>query len=241
MYGSGRIFETGSVKFQEEKKERTANYIDAIITSAKTGSLDQFESNFNLLFNTIKNCSYDRILDILVHLAEAIIRIPTGLQPKNTNIRYENIEQIYSRIKGCENYEELKDWFSDLFQRTYNLITGLKNKKAADLFDITIKYINEYYYDSTLSASSLAEKLGITPQYFSKSFKQFIGMNFPDFINNIRLEKAKNMLLSNPLFSISDICEKTGYNSTSYFATAFTKKYGIPPSKYALSTKETTL
>ena len=106
------------------------------------------------------------------------------------------------------------------------------------MFNAAVKYLNECYCDSYLSAAMMANKLGITPQYFSKIFKQFTGMNYPDYINNLRLEKAKELLMSKPLISVTSLCEKVGYNSTSYFTKSFTKKFGIPPSKYSLTIKD---
>ena len=128
-------------------------------------------------------------------------------------------------------------WFIDLYAKINNLITALKTCKTQDFIDSVINHINNNYNDSSISASLVAEKLGITPQYSSKIFKQHMGFSFPDYINNLRLEKAKEILISNPLINKKELCEKIGYNSESYFSTSFTKKFGVSPTKYVLIKK----
>lgn len=239
VYGRGLILHTGSVEISEDNSEKTAALADSIINCVKSGSLEQYKSNLDLLFNVARYFSYEKILTVFFHLAELIARIPTELHLNNSGIVNESVEQMYVKIKGFEDYGELKEWFVDLFLKTHTLISGLKSRKASDLFDIAVRYIHNSYHDSSLSAACISERLGITPQYFSRVFKQFTGMNFPDYINNIRLEKAKELLLSNPLPSMAEVCEKTGYNSASYFTTSFTKKYGVPPSKFLLALRDT--
>lgn len=233
IYGKGLIFRAENLNLIEDKNDKTAPIVESIVTSLKTRSTEQYGANIDLLFDTIKNYSHERILYILFHLAESIVQITADLQQNNPSYVSENIEHMLLKIKGFEDFSEIKEWFTHLFVQTSEVICGLKNKKSSDLIAEAIKFINEYYSNNTLSASLLADKMGITPQYFSKIFKQFTGLSFPDYINNIRLEKAKDLLMSNPLVSITVVCEKVGYNSASYFATSFTKKFGVPPSKFS--------
>lgn len=62
-----------------------------------------------------------------------------------------------------------------------------------------------------------------------------MGCNFPDCVNNIRLEKAKELILSDQELTIAEVSEKVGYNNKPYFTSLFTKKYGISPTKYKQS------
>lgn len=202
-----------------------------IIDNAKRGNLEEYQSNINLLFETVKSYGYKNILNVFINLAQEISKIPTEISLDGDS--YLNLDTLDDEFKNLENYSELQSWFNDLFYKVNNLIADVKNCKTQDFIDNAINYINKYYCDRNISASFIAEKLGITPQYFSKIFKQYNKSSFPEYINSLRLEKAKSVLTENPLISINEICELIGYNSTSYFATAFSKKYGIPPSKFS--------
>jgi AraC-like DNA-binding protein len=59
-------------------------------------------------------------------------------------------------------------------------------------------------------------------------------INVSDYINNIRLEHAKSMLL-NPELTISEVAYKSGFSSPNYFSTVFKNKYGLSPNAFRKS------
>ena len=82
-----------------------------------------------------------------------------------------------------------------------------------------------------ISLQILSEKFHLNPQYISQLFKSEIGVNFLVYLTNIRMEKAKKLLISTSL-SIADISEKTGYGDYRVFTKVFKKSEGITPSQY---------
>lgn len=236
--GKGLILRMKDIELRDDKNDRTSSIVDAIIGSVKAGSQEQFKADLHHLFSVIRVYNYEKFISILFYLAESIIKIPDNLPCSFAGTQDRDFEQIYTKIKSFEDFSEIEEWLLDISSETHSLLSELKSMKASDLFEAAVKYIHESYPMSSLSAAMMSDKLGITPQYFSKIFRQFTGMSFPDYISNLRLEKARELILSNPLMNLSAVCEKTGYNSASYFTKSFTKKYGLPPSKYALSFKE---
>ena len=86
--------------------------------------------------------------------------------------------------------------------------------------------------DKNISILSVSEYIGISPQYFSKIFKDETGENFVDFVISLRLKKAEEMLRRNPSVSVEEAAEAAGYNNTSYFIKKFKQVYGITPNVY---------
>lgn len=82
-----------------------------------------------------------------------------------------------------------------------------------------------------IAQSDLAELLGFNPRYFGKLFRDHTGRTFAEYLNELRLESACR-LLSETQLSVSEICERTGYNSASYFNRVFRKSYGQSPLDY---------
>ncbi|MDF2987115.1 MAG: hypothetical protein K0R50_2625, partial [Eubacterium sp.] len=95
--------------------------------------------------------------------------------------------------------------------------------------------INEHVGDRDLSVELLAEKFHISPSYFSKLFNNYTKKTFPDYVNCLRLQNAADLLLSNKNLDINEISARVGFNSSSYFAAAFKKKYGMSPSKFRIN------
>ena len=77
----------------------------------------------------------------------------------------------------------------------------------------------------------IANMVGLNPVYFSVLFKKETGMNFSNYLINLRMEKAKNLLRSTN-DTMEAIADSVGYKDTRYFSQLFTKTVGIKPALY---------
>ena len=77
----------------------------------------------------------------------------------------------------------------------------------------------------------LAEEFHLSPQYISQLFKSEIGVNFLTYLTNLRMERAKKLLLSTAL-PASEVAEQSGYGDYRVFTKAFKKSEGVTPSQY---------
>nr|WP_283246063.1 AraC family transcriptional regulator [Bacillus suaedae] len=85
-------------------------------------------------------------------------------------------------------------------------------------------------YMTDISLESCADEVGTNPYSLSKAFKQIVGMNFIDYLTQVRMDKAKELLLQSDM-KINDISESVGYRN-SYFNRIFKKQMGLPPSQF---------
>lgn len=72
---------------------------------------------------------------------------------------------------------------------------------------------------------------GKTREHLSRCFKQYYGITPSQFVNNLRLTYAANLLCVSNL-NVTDICYECGFENLSWFYTTFTKKFGVSPNKY---------
>jgi len=94
-----------------------------------------------------------------------------------------------------------------------------------------LEYLEAYYADHETSLDSLAEHLGLTPAYLSKLFKGETGRNYSEALTDLRIERAKQLLLTTNLRT-SEVGDRVGYSNPQYFATAFRKATGHTPSEF---------
>ena len=92
------------------------------------------------------------------------------------------------------------------------------------------RYLQEHLAEE-VSLSVLAEQFHLNPQYISQLFKSEIGVGFLTYLTNIRMEKAKKLLLSTSL-SIAEVAEQSGYGDYRVFTKVFKKTEGSTPSQY---------
>ncbi|MGF1481000.1 MAG: helix-turn-helix domain-containing protein [Cyanophyceae cyanobacterium] len=101
------------------------------------------------------------------------------------------------------------------------------------LSPLKLKRVIEYIHENTAQNPSLAELAAIaqmSPNYFSRLFKQATGLSPHRYIIQQRLNTARKLLRTN--LSITDIAEQAGFASQSHLTTAFRKHLSITPKKY---------
>ena len=90
-------------------------------------------------------------------------------------------------------------------------------------------------YAEPLTTRALAEEFGVNVSYFCRAFRQATGMTAAAYIRACRLEQAAR-LLDTGLYSVSDAATRCGFDSLSYFSSAFRKQFGVLPGRYARET-----
>lgn len=91
-------------------------------------------------------------------------------------------------------------------------------------------YISEHFSES-LRLGDVARVFGFSEGYFSAIFKQNFAQTFSEYLLSYRLERGKELLVSTGI-SVGEIAFQVGFNSYSYFCTAFKKREGISPKRY---------
>lgn len=92
-----------------------------------------------------------------------------------------------------------------------------------------MNYIVDHYADCTLE--SISQHLHFSTQYCSKLIKSTIGMSFSALLSEVRIQKAKNLLISTPM-KVDDISEHLGYSNPETLIRVFKKHLGTTPSAY---------
>ncbi|MGO4791078.1 response regulator [Paenibacillus sp. 2KB_20] len=99
------------------------------------------------------------------------------------------------------------------------------------------KYMADHYL-SELKASEVAAYLKITPSYFSNIFKQSTGKSFSEYMNELRINEARKLLLTTQ-DKVFEIADRVGYKEYKYFVSVFKLYTGMTPKKYrVLNIKE---
>ncbi|MNX66017.1 Sensor histidine kinase TmoS [compost metagenome] len=119
-----------------------------------------------------------------------------------------------------------------MFNKFYNGITPKAKEKTTTLDNDFIKnvlnYINENISESELSVEDLASKVFLSRSQLYRKIKTLTGVSVNEFIRNVRLEKAKELIeLGND--NITEISYKVGFSSPSYFTKCYKDKYGYLP------------
>lgn len=139
-------------------------------------------------------------------------------------------ENRFARLSQIRNPDKMLSWMKDkvilpyLQERETRAHVQLKQ-----IIDQTLIYIQSNYNED-ISLESCADQVGMNFYTLSKLFKQVTGVNFIDYLTELRITKAKELLRSTGL-RVNDIAEEVGYQQR-YFNRIFKKQVGITPSEY---------
>ena len=105
------------------------------------------------------------------------------------------------------------------------------SSKKEETTKIISRYLTIHYNDPALSIQSVAERFGFSPSYLTRLFKEQIGITPIQFVDDVRMKKAIE-LLNHRTLTINQIAEAVGYSNQFYFARRFKRYFGMPPTLY---------
>lgn len=141
----------------------------------------------------------------------------------------------YEELNSLNTIGEMRDWLVSAFSRYSKMLedmTGDENR--------TIRIAKEYIRNNlnrNLKAKDVAAQVNLSETYFAIYFKDKTGVNFRDYLLQVRMAYAKQMLKAR-VANISEIAYRTGYQDYRSFSRAFKNETGMTPSEYQNSVQK---
>ncbi len=141
------------------------------------------------------------------------------------------IEELQTLIDNLlKNRQRLRGKFSGAHQE--DKIKEVELKANSDvLMERVMKIINDHLDNPELKVEMLAEEVGLSRAQLHRRLKELTGISSGEFIRNIRLKKAAELLAERKV-NISQVAYMVGFSSQTHFSTAFRKFYGVSPTEY---------
>lgn len=137
---------------------------------------------------------------------------------------------LYHQMDQQQTIPDMKNYLVNLFTTTAAFVRVRMVNHNQHLYERVKQYIADNYQQD-LSLNAVAELVGLTPSYFSWVFKEVFGVNFIDYINSFRIEKAKEILCRTRL-TIGEVARQVGYINSNTFIKVFKKYERITPGQF---------
>ena len=148
-----------------------------------------------------------------------------------------DIEQVFglnyrylAEISHLRSTDDLIFWLTRIMERFADLVFNLVDIKHKDIIYKAIDFMKKRY-QSKVTLEDTALYVGLSPPYFSKVFKEEMGCTFNHYLNELRINKSKSLLLSGNA-TLVEICSQSGFEDQSYFTKVFKKRTGVTPGKF---------
>ncbi len=154
----------------------------------------------------------------------------------NPNEIFETDFSPLTMVNQAGNLNELEKILQNFFDRINQYIITKRSSLNQKLVDQIRQYIDQNYCED-ITLSAIADQYNISTGYLSILFNERIGKKFIDYLTELRITKAKELLKHSDM-RIYEISTAVGYKDSFYFSNCFKKIVGLTPSEYRDQFKE---
>jgi len=197
----------------------------------KRGSKDDILKTVNKIIEELKSANLDKekLYVVLNNLILESFKIIKDLDYKAEDLM-NTIDKDKMESINYDNLKEIEIMLKEFLLRLHDLISFNPGDKNAEMINEMKEYIAANYQDG-ITLSEMARKFNLSTGHLSNLFNEETGESFSDYLNMIRLNKAKE-LLKTTNDKIYQIADQLGFNDAYYFSSWFKKQVGASPTTY---------
>ncbi len=137
---------------------------------------------------------------------------------------------VWMDCRSSQSIRGITDILTQALGRTLEQLQAERRKSEDYPIRIAMEYVQQHYPEK-VTLEEAAFRSGFNTTYFSEMFKRKTGKGFLDYVTEVRVNAAKEML-RNTRKTVYEIAESVGYRDVKYFSQQFTKNVGMKPTEY---------
>jgi len=207
----------------------------ALLESIKSGNEAAVEDRLKDIYSYIRNIDPSQkefIKNFYWNTITSInnIRLSLMSSEDGRKVEYTELSGLYGLIEKCGNADELHTLLEESARSVVSKVNSYNNKSIKLILRKAVEYLQQHYHEP-ITLNEVAEHTFVSTYYISRMFKKEMGKNFVDYLNELRIEKAKE-LLKDVRYKTYEVAEKVGIPDAHYFSRLFKKYVGKTPTEY---------
>lgn len=146
-------------------------------------------------------------------------------------------EELKNSMKTSQTLEEIKNYIRMLLKKIIGVRDTISGGRYSDIIEIAKDQIRKTYMSDEISLNTIAAEVGMSPSYFSSIFSKEMGKTFVEYLTEIRMDRAKELLMCSSM-KTSEIGYEVGYKDPHYFSYIFKKTQNCTPKEFRARGKE---
>ena len=146
-------------------------------------------------------------------------------------------EELKNSMKTIQTVEEIKNYIRMLLKKIIGVRDTISGRRYSDIIEIAKDQIRKTYMSDEISLNTVAAEVGMSPSYFSSIFSKEMGKTFVEYLTEIRMDRAKELLMCSSM-KTSEIGYEVGYKDPHYFSYIFKKTQNCTPKEFRARGKE---
>lgn len=146
-------------------------------------------------------------------------------------------EELKNSMKTIQTLEEIKNYIRMLLKKIIGVRDTISGRRYSDIIEIAKDQIRKTYMSDEISLNTIEAEVGMSPSYFSSIFSKEMGKTFVEYLTEIRMDRAKELLMCSSM-KTSEIGYEVGYKDPHYFSYIFKKTQNCTPKEFRARGKE---
>jgi two-component system response regulator YesN len=199
----------------------------------RAGAVEEFDALFDSIITPLGERalrSPSVRMSIFTDVVLAVSRVVEELGGDIAEVIPE-LEDLDVVMAGVESSEQLRQRTRAVLTRALAFRAGRALRQYAGMVKQAQEYILGHYMDPEISLNDVAAQVNLSPSHFSAVFSQEVGQTFKEYVTEVRLKRAKELLRTTTLKAF-EIADQIGYNDPHYFSQVFRKHTGLTPMEF---------
>lgn len=211
--------------------------VDRLLEAVKNDQVSEIEASAEQIFAQIR--SSDMNLEMVnASIYHILYQLMEMVQEFDDEINQQEIleyigKESFNKMVLAGSTEEITGFFSDYA----GYLAQVRTQESRKVLDRVDAYVQKNYMEK-MSLKSLGELFYVNNVYLGQLYKKKYGMSFRDYLNNLRMEKAEELLLGTNL-RIYAIAEAVGFGKAEYFINKFVQLHNMTPNQYRIRNRIT--
>lgn len=232
LLGAGSLLTEAAVRHLQKKPASPPEKPNAESLLAKLRAGQEFQEDFQTFFSQLRRLPPAHAL---TEIKIFLYQFQDIFSPAYSALFQEPPAAfLFKSPEGLETLDNIEKALLNLIAKIQVCRLRKTNEKNKETIARIKEYVLSHYSDPELTVEAAADVLGLSPGYLRKLFRASEGSGLSEFIMAVRLDAAKELLLSTNLTAAA-IAEKVGIYSSTYFSTLFRKRFGTTPILYRQS------
>lgn len=224
FYPGQRVFSATLLASHRGPEDYPAQDAADVMTALRGDDLQQVRTSFLTFMERLRTVSYVYLRYALNHLLEQV----QDLAPRDMNPPMPVIEEV---LREAEDTQALLEALSPfLFTIASHQAQQRKEKVSAVAEQVALR-LSKGYREPGMSAQRIADEIGISSSYLRKQFYDTYQRSVAEYLNHIRIDKAKELLCTTDL-TVDAIAGEIGIDNTKYLFVLFKRIVGMTPGQY---------
>lgn len=202
-----------------------------IFSAVERGDVRDAVESSERFYEWMQKAHADRMTDVKLKCLEFVLWAEhLAYESGGMTYHFTHRSDYLPEIMKINDFGQLHEWFISKMEEASRNITVKKEEKSNDIVADAKEFI-EKHFSNDISLDDVSRSVDVSPYYFTRLFKEETGVTFVEYLTNVRIDRAKQMMSESGI-SMKEICAAVGYSDPNYFSRIFKKNVGVTPTEY---------